>query len=711
MSNLKSGETTIVEVGYPRTRPGTVSIGTRASVLSSGTERMLIDFGRGNWVEKARQQPQKVKEVVGKVKTDGLAATADAVRSKLDQPVVLGYCNAGVVLEIGKGVSGLKPGDRVVSNGSHAEVVNVPVNLCTRIPDGVEFGPAAYTVIGAIALQGIRLGQPTLGEAFVVTGLGLIGQMAVQLLVANGCRVLGIDPDTGRRELAARFGAETLDPGSADVVAAGQRFSRGRGVDGVLLTVATKSNDPVSQAAMMCRKRGRIVLVGVAGLRLSRADFYEKELSFQVSCSYGPGRYDPEYEQKGHDYPIGFVRWTEQRNFEAVLDMMSTGTLNTQALTTHRFPIDRALEAYELLQGREASLGIVLEYPESQSELSEVDRTIELQTDSVPARGTGVPAKPTVAFIGAGNYAGRVLMPAFKTAGAGLQWVVSNSGVGPTHYGGKFGFRHAGTDVHAALEGPAVNAVVIATRHDSHADLVCAALAAGKHVFVEKPLALDFGALDRIESEYRRLGKQGGAPVLMVGFNRRFAPLTVKAKELLAGTTGPKAFVVTVNAGNIPKEHWTQDRVSGGGRIIGEACHFVDLLRHLAGARITGTIRRSVSDSGSLVDDISSLHLDFEDGSIGTIHYLANGHKSFPKERIEVFSGGRVLQLDNFRVLKGYGWPGFRGRRLWRQDKGQTGCVGAFVRCIEEGWSQAPIPFDELMEVSRASVRLALDEN
>lgn len=710
VTSLQNGETVVEEVPAPITRAGTVTVCSYISLISSGTERMLIGFGRAGWVDKARQQPDKVREVIAKARTDGVVATVEAVRSKLDQSVSLGYSNAGVVVDVGEGVTGFRRGDRVVSNGPHADVVNVQQNLCARVPDNVELEGAVYTVPAAIALQSIRLLQPTLGEAVAVTGLGLIGQLTVQLLVANGCRVLGIDPDPVRREIAAGFGADTVDPDD-DLSSAAETFSRARGLDGVILAAATRTDDLVGQAARMCRKRGRIVLVGVAGLNISRADFYEKELSFQVSCSYGPGRYDPEYEGKGHDYPVGFVRWTEQRNFEAVLDMMSRGAIDTAALTTHRFPIDRALDAYKLLQDGEPSLGIVLKYPESKSGLSQTARSVELRSDAAPAGDSGVPEKPVVAFIGAGNYAGRVLMPAFKAAGAHLQWVVSNTGVGPTHYGRKFGFRHAGTDVNVALQDPAANTVVIATRHDSHAELVCAALAAGKNVFVEKPLALDLDELERIESEYLRLGQPGGAPVLMVGFNRRFAPLTVKAKALLAGSSGPKAFVATVNVGAVPKDHWTQDRVRGGGRIIGEACHFVDLLRHLADARITGMSRCSVIDSGSMVDDVSSLNLDFEDGSIGTIHYLANGHKSFPKERIEVFCGGRVLQLDNFRVMRGFGWPGFRVQRLWRQDKGQADCAGAFVRCIEEGRSQVPIPFNELMEVSRASVRLALDKN
>lgn len=711
IQNIGTGETVLAEVGVPKTKSGTLTVRTTTSLISAGTERMLIDFGRANWLDKARQQPDKVKEVIAKAKTDGLAATVETVRSKLDQPVSLGYSNAGIVVEVGDGVNNFKPGDRVVSNGPHAEVVNVPLNLCARIPDGIEFEAAVYTVPAAIALQGIRLAQPTLGESFAVTGLGLIGQLTVQLLIANGCRVLGIDPDGAKRELVGKFGAETVDPGNDDVLAAAARFSRSRGIDGVIVTAATRSDEPVSQAARMSRKRGRIVLVGVSGLNLSRADFYEKELSFQVSCSYGPGRYDPAYEQQGHDYPVGFVRWTEQRNFEAVLDMMSQRALDTAALTTHRYPIDRALDAYGLLQGAEPYLGIVLEYPQQAAGASDAGRTIDLKPEAVPASRETTAAKPSVAFIGAGNYAGRVLMPAFKAAGVDLRWVAANSGVAPAHYGKKFGFRHAGTDVQAAIDDPGVNTIVVATRHDSHADLVCRALEAGKHLFVEKPLALTLGELDDIESVYRSRRVKGEAPVLMVGFNRRFAPLTVKAKALLAGIDNSKAFVVTINAGAIPRDHWTQDRSSGGGRIVGEACHFVDLLRHLAGSRIVSAVRRSLTDSGKTEDDVASLHLDFGDGSIGTIHYLANGHRSFPKERIEIFSGGGVLQLDNFRVLRGWGWPGFHRQRLWRQDKGQTGCVDAFVRCIENGDAQAPVPFEELMEVSRASVRLALDEN
>ncbi len=602
----------------------------------------------------------------------------------------------------------------MISNGKHAEAVSVPVNLCAKVPDSVSDDEAAFTVVCAIGLQGIRLAQPTLGEAVVVTGLGLIGLVTVQLLRAQGCRVLGLDFDADKLVLAKRMGAEVVDLAAGeDPVAAAQRFSRGRGVDAVLITASTKSNEPVHQAAQMCRKRGRIVLVGVTGLELSRADFFEKELSFQVSCSYGPGRYDPSYEEKGNDYPVGFVRWTEQRNFEAVLDMMADGRLDVKPLISHRFAIDDAEGAYALVGGAGPSLGIVLEYPQTEESALAVRRqTIAVvgiasklaptETASTPpgrselAREDGRHA--SLAFVGSGNYATAVLIPAFKATGARLKVVASNAGVSGLHAARKFGFEETSTDTAGVLADPDVNAVVISTRHDSHAGLAIEALKAGKHVFVEKPLCLTLGELAAIEA-----AAASSAGRLMVGFNRRFAPQVQRVKQLLAGAGGPKAFVMTVNAGAIPAEHWTQDSEIGGGRVVGEACHFIDLLRFLAGAPIVEWRRM---DMAAATKDTLSLQLGFEDGSIGTVLYFANGPKSFPKERLEVFAGGRALQLDNFRKLTGFGWPGFSKMNLWRQDKGQKACAAAFVRAVESG-GPAPIPLDELIEVARVSIEAA----
>lgn len=699
LQNLKTGVTELAQVPEPRPGAGQLLIHTTRSLVSAGTERMLVEFGRASLLEKARQQPDKVRQVLDKIRTDGLLATVEAVRSKLDQPIGLGYCNVGVVAEVGRGVEGFAAGDRVVSNGKHAEAVCVPKNLCVRIPDEVSDDHAAFTVLGAIGLQGIRLTNPTLGECVAVTGLGLIGLLTVQMLRAHGCRVLGIDVDPARLALAREFGAEIVDLSRGeDALEKAAAFSRGRGMDAVIITAATKSNEPVSQAAHMCRKRGRIVLVGVTGLDLSRADFYEKELSFQVSCSYGPGRYDAAYEEGGQDYPVGFVRWTERRNFEAVLDLMATGALNVAPLISHRFAFEEAEGAYALLASKAPSLGIVLEYRRHSSE-NPVQRTVALA--ALPA----APGRACVGFVGAGNYAGRVLMPAFKAARANLHTVVTTGGVNGVHYGRKFGFAQVSTDLEALLADNAVDTVVIATRHDSHARLVLQALMAGKHVFVEKPLCLTLHELEEIEAALAARPSQR----LMVGFNRRFAPQAVRMKALLATLAEPKSFMVTVNAGAIPSDHWTQDRVVGGGRIVGEACHFVDLLRYLAGVPIVGHSAISLGrhEASSTTSDRATLSLQFQDGSVGTIHYLANGHKGFPKERVEVFCAGRVLQLDNFRRLRGWGWKGFTKMNLWRQDKGQTACVQAFVDGVRAGGA-ALVDVGELIEVSRVSIELQM---
>jgi len=763
LQSLKDGKTELAEVPTPRLGAGELLNQTSASLVSAGTERMLVDFGKANLINKTRQQPDKVKMVLNKARTDGVAATLGAVKSKLDQPLALGYCNVGIVADLGEGVEGFAVGDRVVSNGQHAEMVAVPRNLCVRIPEGVSDEAAAFTVVGAIGLQGIRLAEPTLGECVVVTGLGLIGLMTVQMLRAQGCRVMGVDVDTGRLELARQMGAEVVTNPAAgeDVPATAQAFSRGRGVDAVLITASSSSSEPVSQAARMCRKRGRIVLVGVTGLELSRADFYEKELSFQVSCSYGPGRYDPAYEDGGNDYPVGFVRWTEQRNLEAVLDLMASGSLDVAPLISHRFPLERAVEAYEVLSSGESSLGILLEYPGIQGEPERVvrlpanrkqaaaaasgpDSSVDERTkeDSRPGGIAGTSGFGCiVGFLGAGNYAGRVLIPAFQAAGAQLHTVASNGGVSAVHFGKKFGFAQAATDEASLLDDPAVNTVAVATRHDQHARQVTAALRAGKHVFCEKPLCLTLRDLEKIQAETgisprdydphddeggvrpggeadsctgsapetsAGLAQSGGAPLLMVGFNRRFAPQVVKMKTLLEAVAEPKSLVMTVNAGEIPTNHWTQNRDIGGGRIIGEACHFIDLLRHLVAAPVA---RHHVVALGrhpglAVTEDKAVITLEFADGSVGTIHYLANGHKGFQKERLEVFCAGRVLELDNFRRLRGWGWKNFSKLNLWRQDKGHKACVAAFVNAVRQGGA-APIPLGEVLEVSQVSIEVA----
>lgn len=702
LQDLSNGNTYISSSPMPKISPNSVLIGSTFSLISIGTERMLVDFGKASYFEKARQQPEKVKMVLDKIKTEGLITTIEAVKTKLSQPIPLGYCNVGVIVEVGKDSSGFKVGDRVVSNGPHADLVKVSKNLCALIPDGVDDESAAFTVVASIGLQGIRLAQPTLGESFVVTGVGLIGLLTVQLLIAHGCRVLAIDFDDSKLQLAKQFGAEICNPAKGeDPIEYGKAFSRGNGIDGVIITASTKSNDPVSQAAKMSRKRGRIVLVGVTGLELNRSEFYEKELSFQVSCSYGPGRYDLDYEEKGIDYPIGFVRWTEQRNFAAVLDMLDSGKLNVKPLITHRYVFENAPEAYHLLSTDHSVLGVLLHYTTNIEERCIKESSLN---DDVVFN----PTKPVFGVVGAGNYSARVLIPAFKAAGAQFHTLVTAGGINGVIHGSKNGFACASTDIESMLANQVINTVAIITRHDSHASLVTKALNAGKNVFVEKPLALNIDELAGIEAAYHTASLSGKRVHLMVGFNRRFSPHVQKMKSLLNTVKEPKVFIMTMNAGAIPAEHWTQDIEVGGGRIIGEACHFIDLMRFFIGCKITSIQARRIGGSSEMAikEDKAVITLGFEDGSFGTIHYLANGSSSFPKERIEVFTAGRILQLDNFRRLTGFGWPGFKKVNLWKQDKGQNVCCKAFLQAIEQG-SETPILVNEIIEVARVSIDVA----
>lgn len=699
VQNFENGQTYLADVPAPAGDRNSLIIATTASLISPGTERMLVDFGRASLINKVRKQPDKVKAVLAKVRTDGLLQTVSAVKSKLAQPIPLGYCNVGKVVAAGAAAGDFKPGDRVVSNGAHAEVVRVPHTLCARIPDGVSDETAAFTVLAAIGLQGMRLLEPRLGESVAVIGAGLIGLLTIQMLLANGCRVLAIDFDEAKLHLARSYGAEICNvAGGADPVAAGLAFSRHHGVDGVIIAASTASSDPITQAARMSRKRGRIIMVGVTGMELNRADFYEKELSFQVSCSYGPGRYDPAYEGQGQDYPYAFVRWTEQRNFEAVLDLMAAGRLDVSALVSRRVDIGEAAAAYDDLASGKAGLGILLTYGAPLAERLK---------QTMPLAGGGVQRadKPVLGVIGAGNYATRMLLPAFKAAGAQFNALAATTGLNPVVHGDKAGFAEATTDIARVLADPATTAVVIATRHGSHASLAAQALAAGKHVFVEKPLAVDREGLATVKAAWST--SPGDGLQLMVGFNRRYAPQVLKMKALLAAVPGPKSFILTMNAGAIPAGHWTQDTGQGGGRIVGEACHHIDLARFLAGSPITRVEAQSLKsgNAGQAHDDTASITLGFADGSLATIHYFANGSAQFSKERIEAFAAGSILQLDNFRTLRGFGWKGFSKMALWQQDKGQTACAAAFLAAVSSG--RPAIPRDEILEVAEVTLKAA----
>ena len=699
---MSNGGTTVTTCPSPSLSKSAVKIASSLSLISAGTERMLVDFGKSSLIDKARQQPDKVKMVFEKVKTDGVATTFEAVQSKLAHPIPLGYCNVGVLVEKGKNVVDFKVGDRVVSNGSHADVVCVSKNLCAKIPDNVDNESAAFTVLASIGLQGIRLASPTLGENVVVIGVGLIGLLTVQMLKAQGCSVLVVDFDQAKLDLAKEYGAETCNLANGeDPIQAGMVFSRGKGVDAVIITASTKSNDPVTQAARMSRKRGRIILVGVTGLNINRADFYEKELIFQVSCSYGPGRYDTNYEDLGHDYPYAFVRWTEQRNFEAILEMMANGQLNLKSLISHRFKFEVAHEAYELLTRDKSALGILLQYESSVEK--RLQKTIKLK-DNVNFH----PSKPVMSFIGAGNYASRVLIPAFKEVGVQFNSIVTSGGVNSVIHGEKAGFAEASTDIERMFADKETNTVAVVTQHNTHAMFVTEALKAGKHVFVEKPLAINLEELSKVTSTYHEMHDKGHKLHLMVGFNRRFSPQIQKMKTLLDSIKEPKSFILTMNAGAIPEDHWTQDNNIGGGRIIGEACHYIDLMSFLAGSKVISIQARRMGDTAgvAITEDKAAFILGFSDGSFGTINYFANGASNFPKERIEAFAGGKVLQLDNFIKLKGYGWSNFKKMNLWKQDKGQFSCAKAFVTAVEKG-AQTPIAIEDIFEVTRLAIEAA----
>lgn len=690
LQHLKTGQMELTEIPCPQVGQGQVLIQTKSSLISAGTEKMLVEFSKANLIQKARQQPDKVKQVLDKMRTDGLMPTLEAVFRKLDEPLPLGYCNAGVVLEVGGGVSDLQPGDRVVSNGNHAEVVCVPRNLVAKVPDNVSDEYAAFTVLAAIALQGIRLVQPSLGEKACVFGMGLIGLLTVQLLRSSGCKVIAVDLNPQRLTLAAQFGAKTVDLSQgADPVSAAKAWTNENGVDAVIITASAKTDEIVHQAAESCRKRGRIVLVGVVGLNLRRSDFYEKELTFQVSCSYGPGRYDESYEQKGQDYPLGYVRWTERRNFEAVLASMANGSLEISPLITHRFRFNDALKAYETIENEPSALGVILQYDE------QVDRSDIVTISQCPSNAKG---KAGIGVIGAGNFAKAILLPALAKTTAHIAYIADLNGAAAKHATVKYSAQNAITDYRQILEDTNVDAVFVVTSHNTHARFICEAVEAGKHVFVEKPLCLNETELERIETAVRN----HPTAILMVGFNRRFSPHTVKIKELLAGRSGPLCMTMTVNAGEIPANHWTQDPERGGGRIIGEGCHFIDLLAYLADSPVKTVSALMVGEGSSVRTDKTAIVLEFADGSIGTANYFSNGSKKYPKEMLEIFSDGRVLRMENFRQTLGFGFKGFKKFKTHRQDKGHNAEIAAFIHKVTVGGDPL-IPFTDLANITRAS--------
>ena len=699
LQDFKTGKVSVTDVQPPLAQRGRVLVRTAASLISAGTERMSVELGKKSLLGKARQRPDLVQQVIQKARNEGLGNTLQAVRNRLESVKPLGYSAAGTVIGVGEDVTEFRPGVRVACAGaefaSHAEVLSVPKNLCVALPDNVNFEAGAFGTIGAIALQGVRLAAPSLGDAVVVIGLGLVGQLAVQLLKANGCRVFGTDLEPQKVGLAKRFGAEAAlsHERIGDQVI---DWTRGRGADAVLIAAATPSNQPVLLAGEISRMKGCVVAIGLVGLDIPRETYYRKELQLKISMSYGPGRYDPEYEERGHDYPFAYVRWTEGRNIEAFLDLVAEGRINIAPLITHRFPIGEGERAYQLIAGesKEPHIGVVLQY-DSNGEP-------EPQISSRSSPGKSSAASVSIGLIGAGNYAKTMLLPQFQSLGASFQSIVSASGVSAREIGNKYDFHACVSSPEDVINDKDVNLLVIATRHDTHAPLVVSGLQHSRHVFVEKPLALDDEQLDAVLATASvALGE------LMVGFNRRFSPLAHAAKEFYGDRTAPLSIAYRINAGRVPADHWIQDPTQGGGRIVGEVCHFIDLMQFLTGALTKRVYAEAINSRNHDVvnEDSVFITLQFADGSNGSIAYLAEGDRGLPKEHIEIFCAGKVFVLDDFRSATTYHNGKRRTTKLRNQDKGQANQLRAVSEVVLSG-KPAPIALEDLAATTRATFRV-----
>ena len=697
--NLRTGKMNLDEVPSPGVQAGQVLIQTAYSVISAGTERTKIETGKKSLLGKALARPDQVRQVLASAQQLGLKATYEKVKTRLDSRSPLGYSAAGVVLSIGPGVEEFQVGDRVACGGgtaAHAEVISVPKNLCVHVPAQVTLEQAAFTTIGAIAMQGVRQAGVSLGEWIVVIGLGLLGQITVQLLKAAGCFAIGFDPDENRCNLAVQFGADkALNSVSALKAQVGLR-TNSKGVDAVLITAATSSNQPVELAGDICRDKGCVVVIGAVGLTIPREPYYQKELDIKLSRSYGPGRYDPAYEEKGLDYPYGYVRWTERRNMQSFLALVAEGKMDLASLVTHRFSLGHADKAYALIRGTssEPYLGVLFEYP--QGPIPEGQRTL------VTSRSGQAVGTLGIGMIGAGNFAQSMLLPNLKkNIHVKLQGVTTVDPLQSRDVAERFGFTYAASSHEELIKNSSVNAILIATRHDSHANLVIEALQSGKAVHVEKPLAMTLYELDQIVRTYREAQSRGNA-FLMVGFNRRFAPMAQAIQQFFAGRQEALSILYRINAGFIPLSHWTQDAQQGGGRIIGEACHFLDLLQFFSGSRIKQVYASASPNQGKYNNDNLTISVKLEDGSIGTVLYLANGDKALPKEYIEVSGDGKVAVLEDFRKVRFITGGRIKVSRVGAQDKGHRSEMNAWVNAIQSGVLE-PVPFDQAVAATQAT--------
>jgi predicted dehydrogenase/threonine dehydrogenase-like Zn-dependent dehydrogenase len=706
IQNIKNGKTTIEDVPVPMPRDGQALVKVSASLVSAGTERMVVEFAEKSLVGKARSRPDLVKQVLDKAKREGITPTLQAAFNRLDQPMALGYSSAGTIVALGKNMTGFKVGQRVACAGggyaTHAEYNVVPKNLLMPLPKNVDFESAAFTTLGAIALHGFRLAQTQIGENVAVIGLGLLGLLTIQIADAAGCNVLGIDLDPKRVELAASLGLQAVTRPEAE--ASASALSLSRGFDAVIICADTLSNDPIKLAGVISKDRGRVVATGAVGLNIPRKIYYEKEISFINSRSYGPGRYDSNYEEDGNDYPFGYVRWTEGRNFQAVVDLMASEKLKVGPLISHRFPIEKGVQAYEVITGKkkEPFLGVLLKY--SSSEKAET----KIAFSSAIRRSTSI---VKLGVLGAGLHANFTLLPIIKNnKDYELIGIASAGGFHAQDSGKKFGFHYATSADDEIINDKNINTVAILTRHDSHADLIIKALKAGKNVFVEKPLAIDVAGLNKVIKQltvdHRPQTVKHGQPstvhgLLTVGFNRRFSPHAQSLKSQVSSLKSPLYAHYRINAGYIPSNHWTQDPNIGGGRIIGEACHFIDMITYLVGAPPVSVNAVALPNNGKYSDDNVSMTFTFPDGSIGVVDYLANGDKSLPKERLEVFCEGMVAVLDDYVSLS-VTKDGKKKEEKITQDKGWRNEMSAFAKAIKES-GEPPIPYEQLIGVTKAS--------
>ncbi len=686
IQSYKNGEITLSEVPEPACKAGGLLVRNVASVISVGTEKLMIEMGQKSLLGKARARPDLVRQAWAKAKKEGFFSVYKEAMNRLDEPIPLGYSAAGIVLEVGEGVQGFKAGDRVAVAGagfaSHAEAVWVPENLCVPIPEGVDFEAAAFVMLGGIALHGVREAALTLGEKAVVIGLGLLGLLCVQFLKVQGCRVVGIDLDRKKCELARELGADlALVPGEDELEEAVANFTGNYGADAVIITAASKDNRPILLAEAVARERARLVLVGVAELSLTRGAFWKKELQFSVSKASGPGSIAPLYEAKGFDYPIAYVRWTERRNLEAFLDLLAQGRVRVDRLITHRFPIQEALSAYEMILGnKEPYIGVILSYPESEAASAQQTEPVRKVWQTAPAFRPESASGRALGLIGGGMFTKNILLPALKKVQKlHLIGVATTTGVTAQHIAKKFGFTYATTDYREILGDPGIGSVLITTRHNLHGRLVVEALAAGKNVFVEKPLCLTEEELQQIISTY------DGSRLLMVGFNRRFAPLAQEVQKFLSGRSTPLVMSYRVNAGYIPDDSWVHDPAVGGGRLLGEVCHFIDFFYFICGSQPNQVSATAISGSTGKYrpDDNLAITITFQDGSLGNILYTAKGSKSFSRERFEAFCEDSVVVIEDFRrgtLVRG---GRIRSPKLWSMDMGYGAELEAFFNLQE----------------------------